>query len=259
MENSTIQNINDEYNREIIENIFGDFYNMCNSKNNDKNYLLRFIRKFPEIIDWSYLSSHKISYDNKSLVDQYFFIEFAKHINWPIALKTHVDEFDFNIISTAAKYSSRADIIKYQCNFPESFIQSYIGNCYLTNEEIDWKSVSRYKCLSQNFVDIYKDRLDWGIISSINKYDENFIRKFKDYVDWNALSLGRKLSNSFIKEFFDKVNWRYISEYQNLSEDIIEEFKDRIYWPVILDHQVLSQAFIIRYKDKLFSKEETHA
>ena len=71
-------------------------------------------------------------------------------------------------------------------------------------------------------------KLDWKYISRYQKLSEEFIREFQDKVDWRCISGYQKLSEEFIREFQDKVQWEYISICQKLSEEFIGEFKDKI-------------------------------
>lgn len=70
----------------------------------------------------------------------------------------------------------------------------------------------------------FKDNVDWKYISEYQKLSEDFIREFKDNVDWNCISKYQKLSEEFIREFKNKADWYYISKYQKLSEEFIKEF-----------------------------------
>jgi len=95
------------------------------------------------------------------------------------------------------------------------------------------------------------DSVDWRDISSFQRLNEDFIREFKDKVDWREISIYQKLSEDFIREFRDKVDWVQISDYQKLSEDFIREFKDKVDWVQISVRQKLSEDFIREFKDEL--------
>ena len=56
--------------------------------------------------------------------------------------------------------------------------------------------------------------MNWKIISPYQNLSEDFIREFKDKVDWFYIVRNQKLSNNFIKEFglnIDEDNWLYKS------------------------------------------------
>ena len=56
--------------------------------------------------------------------------------------------------------------------------------------------------------------MNWKIISPYQNLSEDFIREFKDKVNWFYIVRNQKLSNNFIKEFdlnIDENNWLYKS------------------------------------------------
>ena len=48
------------------------------------------------------------------------------------------------------------------------------------NKYINWKKISEYKYLSEDFIREFKDYVDWYNISLYQKLSEDFIREFKD-------------------------------------------------------------------------------
>ena len=108
----------------------------------------------------------------------------------------------------------------------------------------DWKEISKFQNLSENFIRKYQDKVNWRNISNYQKLSEDFIRDHQDKVDWTNISHHQTLSEDFIREFQDKVNWAIICTYQKLSEDFIREFQDRVDWNEIKDAQKLSENFV---------------
>ncbi|MFN3551378.1 MAG: hypothetical protein ACK4WJ_06195, partial [Endomicrobiia bacterium] len=49
---------------------------------------------------------------------------------------------------------------------------------------VNWKKVSRFRYLSEEFIERYKDKVEWDLISKSQKLSEEFIEKYKDKVDW---------------------------------------------------------------------------
>ena len=56
------------------------------------------------------------------------------------------------------------------------------------------------------------DNINWKKISQYEKLSEEFIEKFKDKVNFWRISQYQKLSEEFIQKFQDKVNWYHIYE-----------------------------------------------
>lgn len=114
-----------------------------------------------------------------------------------------------------------------------------------------WKSVSKHKGLTEDFIREFANEVDWCWISAYQNLSEDFIREFADKVDVFYISRYQHLSEEFIREFADKVDWSWISRYQHLSEDFIGEFKYRVDWYWISARQQLSENFIKEFKDKV--------
>ena len=95
----------------------------------------------------------------------------------------------------------------------------------LPNEILgNWKEISKFQKLSENFMRDHQDKVDWTNISHYQKLSEDFISEFQDRVDWWDISKYQKLSEDFIRNNKDKVSWVKIKKYQKLSEGFIKEF-----------------------------------
>jgi hypothetical protein len=121
---------------------------------------------------------------------------------------------------------------------------------YFTEDE--WKEISKYQKLNEDFIKKYEDRVIWHYISGHQILSEKLIEKYKDRVNWVCISMFQKLSEKFIYKYRDRVYWDLISEYQILSEELIEKYKDRVDWYFISKYQELSNSFIYRYRDRIY-------
>lgn len=124
-------------------------------------------------------------------------------------------------------------------------------------DEVNWSCISANQHLSEDFIREFQDRVDWLNISRYRRLSEEFIREFKDEVNWYSISMYQHLSEAFIREFKNRVCWYNISTYQRLSEDFIREFKDRVDWDWIAKYQRLSKNFIREFKDELSMEDES--
>lgn len=140
-------------------------------------------------------------------------------------------------------YKDWKSVSKHKC-LTEDFIREFADN-------VDWYWISAYQNLSEDFIREFKGDVIWGCVSKYQHPSEDFIREFKDRVYWVYISIYQHLSEDFIREFKDEVSWDWISKYQHLSEDFIREFKDRVDWDNISIYQHLSKEFIEEFKDKL--------
>ena len=125
------------------------------------------------------------------------------------------------------------------------------ANDILGTDYPNWKILSMYQHLSENFIREFKDKVDWTNISGYQHLSEDFIREFKDKMDWTNISAYQRLSEGFIREFADRVNWNWISMYQHLSDDFIREFADRLNWKAISVYQRLSEGIIREFDYKV--------
>ena len=131
-------------------------------------------------------------------------------------------------------------------------VNEYLGTDYkgLITEE-QWKEISKYQKLSEDFIREFQDMVVWNCISGSQKLSESFIREFQNKVCWGWISMYQKLSESFIRDFQNDACWRGISEYQKLSEDFIREFQNNVDWDCISKFQNLSESFIRDFQDRV--------
>jgi len=132
----------------------------------------------------------------------------------------------------------------------ESFNKEYGSN----PNRWDWRDISYFEYLSEDFIRKFKDKVEWNYISTFQKLSEDFIREFKDKVSWWHISYYQKLSEDFIREFKDKVNWLNISYNQTLSEDFIKEFKDKINFRYLLQNKYCPLNIKFKYNMDEFQK-----
>jgi len=121
---------------------------------------------------------------------------------------------------------------------------------YDSEKNIDWKKISIWCVLSEEFIEKYQNKVNWFYISKHQILSEPFIEKYKDKVEWFYISQSQVLSESFIEKYKDKINWENISNYQILSEDFIEKYYDKVDWYYISRSQILSEPFIEKYENK---------
>jgi len=136
-------------------------------------------------------------------------------------------------------------------------IEYFLNNwTNIKEEDIDftveeWKDISLYEYLPEEFMEKYQDKVYWNYISTDQNLSEEFIEKYEDKVDWSGISYYQKFSEEFIEKYKHKVDWSLISERQSLSEEFIERYKDKVDWTWIPKSQNLSMQFIFKYQDKI--------
>jgi len=110
--------------------------------------------------------------------------------------------------------------------------------------EDEWKEISAYKHLSEEFIEKYKDKVNWNYISIYQILSEGFIEKHEHEVDWDYISGCQSLSEDFIEKYKGKVEWHWISKYHSLSWDFILKHQNRIQHP-----DSLKKYFRIKYSN----------
>jgi hypothetical protein len=96
------------------------------------------------------------------------------------------------------------------------------------------------------------DEKNWRHISVFQTLSEDFIEKHSDKVDWDWISAYQVLSEDFIEKHSDKVSWIWISKYQKLSEEFIEKHLDKLDMCFVYMMQRLSGNFLKKYMPKEF-------
>ena len=76
----------------------------------------------------------------------------------------------------------------------------------------------------------FEDIVNWRNISEFQKLSEDFIRAFQHKLDWKCISAYQKLDEELIIEFQYKINWHYLSINKNtkLSKRLISRFQQNI-------------------------------
>lgn len=108
------------------------------------------------------------------------------------------------------------------------------------------------KIMKREYPDDF-NRLDWKSISNFNSLSEDFIEEFSDNVVWSIICTFQKLSEDFINKYIDKVNFKVISNLQisHLSIDFIFENKDKLDIKIIKQNKKFySKKNIISYTYK---------
>lgn len=130
---------------------------------------------------------------------------------WDIICDT--EQLDDNIIDIYSDYVEWSKVCKYP-------LQEWIINKY--HNDVDWKVISQYQKLSQDFLIHWKKRLYWGIVCRYQTLNEGFI----NYM----IQKGAAICNS---NFCDQhapqekkcvIYIDLIFEYQRISDDFIVDY-----------------------------------
>ena len=97
-----------------------------------------------------------------------------------------------------------------------------------SSKEVRCMKENRKKLLKEIGYDTPEENIDFRYVSFFQKLSEEFILEFQDKIDWGIISKTQKLSEEFIRKNKNFINWRRISENQTLSEDFIREYKERV-------------------------------
>jgi uncharacterized hydantoinase/oxoprolinase family protein len=90
------------------------------------------------------------------------------------------------------------------------------------SNKVDWKMISWFQILSEEFIREFSDRVNWDNIYKYQKLSEEFIREFADKVNWNYISF-EELSDEFIIKFHDKFNWNTLDKNNKINKKIFKK------------------------------------
>lgn len=121
-----------------------------------------------------------------------------------------------------------------------------------------WKLKLTSKELEKFENDIMLDNWNWRTISQYKSLSEDFIRKYQDKVNWEDISYHQKLSEDFIIEFKDKVCWKNICKSQDLSDEFIKEYRFNLTDLLIMSHQKLSENILRYFNDSKIARGGIH-
>jgi hypothetical protein len=150
-------------------------------------------------------------------------------------------------------------------------------------ESLDWKSISSFRYLSEEFMNRYTNFLDWNVISTHQRLTTNFIKNNITKLNLRCPNVMGKLEGYLVppKKFRSKVkphillqtnsimeyiidlisyqepyilldlDWKSLSSYRFLSEDFMDRYACYLDWQSICTHQKLSEDFIRFHQDKV--------
>ena len=104
-------------------------------------------------------------------------------------------------------------------NFQESII--YFENKY--NKKInhfnnyEWIEISKFKYLTEEFMEKYQNEIVWGCISEFQKLSEDFIEKYQNKIDWYFVSKCQYLSGEFINKHKKRMDFYYMSKQNKIN------------------------------------------
>lgn len=136
-------------------------------------------------------------------------------------------------------------------------VNKYLNTFFKSDEEINWKAISYFYKLSEDFIEEFQDKVDWWGISRYQTLSESFMEKYLklNKLFFKQLACYQNLSEEFMKKYLNRFYKSDLIKYQNLSEDFIRyllldsPFLD--YWSDIYEYQNLSENFIRNHIDKV--------
>lgn len=89
---------------------------------------------------------------------------------------------------------------------------------------MNWKKVSQYKYLSENFMRKYKHKIIWKDISCFQKLSESFMTEFRNMIDWDSASIYQSMSETFLKNNKKFINWNELSYIKHISDPYLSKY-----------------------------------
>jgi hypothetical protein len=104
--------------------------------------------------------------------------------------------------------------------------------------------------LSEEFIELYKNKIDWYIICIYQKFSDKFIERNYKNIQWDTLVIHKNISKYILNKFSDNINWELYSTNPYLNEYIIDIYHDKFNWN-ILQLKNSSNKFIQKYIKKI--------
>lgn len=214
---------------------------ICWSNLSSNPKAIHILEKYPENIDWYWLSMNIGAKElilkniDKLRINFNIIQDYKNYISWKLL------HYNYEAIDIL-------DMYKESINWA---ILSYINhekaiNYLLKNvEHINWTLLSFNECAHSIFI-TYPEYVDWKYLS-LQPFAINILTNHQAYIDWDYLSFNEN-AIPLLKNNIDKVNWRAIMFNKN-GKEIIENNLDNICWT---EWKIFTQ--LIKKLDKLDKK-----
>lgn len=111
-------------------------------------------------------------------------------------------------------------------------------------------------CLSNTFIEKYKESLNWKYLFRNHKFDEDTIRHRICSETVSEVCRYATLTPSFIEELSKRcdefeLDWYELCEHQNLPEWLMRKYVDKLNWGQVSSYQSISKKFYDDYKHML--------
>ena len=73
-----------------------------------------------------------------------------------------------------------------------------LSESFIENNKKNWKLISRYQELSEEFIDKYSDRVYWDLISQYQQLSKEFIKKYREKIDIYCLYNNKVINTDMI-------------------------------------------------------------
>lgn len=143
-------------------------------------------------------------------------------------------------------------------------------NRYKKGCKINWYTVSRCGCLTEEMLREFTDRLDWqGVLThqkvnetllrelrhgwvdfwwlDPNTVSEDFIREMKEDIGWYTISM-RKINQRFYEEFIDRWDQYELADNKQITMAIAEKYPEYVDWETFIDRQLFPISFFKKYE-----------
>lgn len=219
---------------------------------------------------WELISTQKFSEEQLD----YFIEERIYNYNWIFRFQKVSEQFIEKHFSVNSLY----DICQYQ-TLSEDFIRRHADdiNNSMYGGKVDWKLISQYQKLSEQFMRDFNHKLDWHVLPKYQTMSDKFIKEFRgkfwwgdfpynklseeliselyDTVCWPEVSKEKKnLSNKFIETWAHRLDWFNLCYFNKVDSSILSKYADRLSfdWTVLCEHQNLSEDFMREFKDRMY-------
>lgn len=117
-------------------------------------------------------------------------------------------------------------------------------------EEINWTEISRWKELTEDFIERHKHEVNWFYVSWKQKLGIEFIKKFEREIEFDRLPRNINTSEEVIRKFFPPSKWDLAAWggywlNNSFSESLVADYAEVVDWGNLINNEnvALSDGF----------------
>jgi hypothetical protein len=123
-------------------------------------------------------------------------------------------------------------------------------------DEINWEEASRYKEISDENIEKFKDKLDWQQLLQHHNFSVDQVDKYFTYIGKELINSVKPITEALLRKYEEFIDWKYVLLCFEIPCDLIDKhladfYDDEDTWGRIRKYSNLKEWFIMKYYDQL--------